>query len=469
MLAGVKEWVVHRFGLRPIQDHFLFRRVPKSPWYYGDGATLLLLLGVQVLTGAVLSLTYSPTPDTAYESIQHITYEQTLGWFVRGLHYWSGGLMVVMLFVHLFRQVLVAGYKFPREGTWLLGVMMFFGVLVMSYTGYMLRWDERAVHGIRVSLHMLYRVPVVGESLVYLVQGGSELGAQTLTRFFSLHVIWLPLLLLALAGFHLYLIVLRGITSRGERQQPIETVEEQETVYKQQAHSVEAGETFHPETTFKSGMMAMAVLALAVALTLTAGPRELMPEGNLVETSYPAEEWWFWWYSGLIALLPGAIAPAFYVLFPLAVFIILVLLPFIDRGPKRGMRRRPVAVGVVVVCIAALLILTDLRRRSPWTAWPDATPPAVPKGVTLTDSAEKGRVLFAQYGCTSCHAVAGHGREVGPDIAKLDPPRSRMEIRNYTLRPPDGVEMPAYEGHITERDLEHVVAFVHVAQTFPQK
>jgi ubiquinol-cytochrome c reductase cytochrome b subunit len=469
VFSHMKEWVAHRFGWQPIHDHFLNRRVPRSKWYFGDGATLLFLLGIQVLTGAILSLTYSPTPDTAYESVQHITGEQIVGGFLRGLHYWSAGLMVVMLFVHLFRQILMGGYKSPREGTWLIGVVLFFGVLTMSYTGYLLRWDERAVHGMRVSLHMLYRVPLVGESLVYFVQGGSEIGARTLSRFYSLHVIWLPLLILGLAGYHLYLIVLRGTISVTERNEPVGSAQEQEKVYKSDAHSETRGETFYPETAFKSGTMAVAVAGLAVVLALIYGPPRLYPEANLVETSYPVEEWWFWWYSALIAQLPRWMAPTFVVVFPLAVFLILVLLPFMDRGPDRGVRRRPIALAVVVICVLLLLYLTDLRRRSPWTGWPDPVPPAVPRGVTLSEHAEEGRLVFARKGCTSCHAVGGGGAEVGSDLARLMPPYSRKELRDYVLRPPEGVAMPPYEGRISEEDLERVVEFVLVAQTFPRE
>jgi ubiquinol-cytochrome c reductase cytochrome b subunit len=167
-----RAWVADRFGLAPVRENFLKRRVPRDPWYFGDGATLLLLLMVQVVTGAVLALSYTPTPDAAYASVEQITDGQPFGRFLRGLHYWSAGLMVIMLFFHLFRQVLVGGYKFPREGTWLIGVGLFFAVLVMAFTGYVLRWDERAVHAVRVVLHMFYQVPVIGEALVYFVQGG---------------------------------------------------------------------------------------------------------------------------------------------------------------------------------------------------------------------------------------------------------------------------------------------------------
>jgi ubiquinol-cytochrome c reductase cytochrome b subunit len=449
----------------------------------------MLLLGVLVVTGAFMGLTYSPTPDTAYRSVEHITFQQTLGWFVRGLHYWSAGLMVVMLFFHLFRLILVASYKAPREGTWLIGVVLFFLVLAMSFTGYVLRWDERGVHGLRVALSMFHRVPVVGEPLVLLVQGGPEMGAQTLTRIYAVHVIIIPmLLLLPLVAFHLYLVTVRGVTSPAEKAVPVETAAEQEKLYKAQAEHPTEGEPFHPYTSGKSLAMALVVFAAVVVLTLTAGPAKLMPEGNLVEPTQPSEEWWLWWYSGLLALLPPKMAPYFYVGFPLLLFVFLVSLPFIDRSPYRGMRHRPAWVAGVIFCVLAILFLSDYRRRSPFTAWPDPEPPPLPAGVkvatdpdvsgarlVITEEANRGRVLFARYGCTSCHPVAGHpATRVGPDIAWLDDPRPRSkdDIRRVVLHGfyRDGVmTMPGYEGRLSADALERIVEFCHVAQTFPRE
>jgi len=205
-------WVVDRFGLGPIWDHFLDRPVPKDPWYHGDGMALLTLLTVQVVTGVVLALTYSPSMSEAYESVYYITHRQTLGWFVRGLHYWSGGLMVVMVFIHFCRQILLGGYKAPREGTWLLGVLLLFAVLAMSFLGYVLRWDERGIAGLRVALAVLDRVPLIGDDLVLLLQGGPEITTLTLTRVFALHVIIVPLVMTFIVAWHVYLVVLHGTT-----------------------------------------------------------------------------------------------------------------------------------------------------------------------------------------------------------------------------------------------------------------
>ena len=464
----MKAWLADRFGAGPIWRNTLNRRVAKGKWYFGDGATLTLLLVVLVVTGALMGMTYTPDIDSAHASVRYITEQQVLGWFIRGLHYWSAGLMVVMLFFHLFRQILLGGYKAPREGTWLIGVLLFFGIIFMSFSGYVLRWDEQAVTAIEVAVHMFYNIPWIGEWLVVLIQGGREIGSLTLTRIYGLHVIIVPLIIFGLVGYHIYLVIHNGTTAPSELEEDVETAEQQRALYKRDAESDDKGETFYPETMGSSSLMAFAFLGLAVVLTLTLGPPAILPEATQYIRSFPAEEWWFWWYSGLIALLPESIAPGFVVVFPIVVFLALVLLPFIDRGPRRGMRRRPVAVACVVVMVIALLALSSIRQKSAWTAWPtDAIPPN-PPDVTLSADAEIGRQLFSSYGCNSCHSVGGHGREVAIDIAAIERRMSHAELESFIRRPPSGVAMPTYD-HIPQEDLDRLVNFVLAAQTFPRE
>jgi ubiquinol-cytochrome c reductase cytochrome b subunit len=467
MSSSKRKWFSDRFAFGPIWRNVFDRRVPETPWYFGDGSTLTLLLVVLVVTGALMGMTYSPAIDSAYESVTYLTHKQTLGWFIRGLHYWSAGSMVVMLFFHLFRQILIAGYKAPREGTWLVGVLLFFAVIFMSFSGYLLRWDERAITAIKVALHMFHNVPLIGDWLVVLVQGGREMGPLTLTRIYGLHVVVVPLLIFALTAYHVYLVIHHGTTSVTEQKKDVETATEQRKVYKKDAKSEERGEHFYHETLGDSGLMAFTFLVLAVILTLTLGPPELMPEAAYLERSFPAEEWWFAWYSGLIALLPNSIAPGFVVIFPLVLFIGMVLLPFIDRGPKRGMKNRPIAVSFVIFSVLAILVLSAIRVRSEWTGWPVEEPPPVPAGIKLSEEAEEGRQLFSTYGCNSCHAVGGHGRHVAVDMTHISRSMSFAELKAYIRQPPAGIAMPSYDD-IPSADIDRLAEFVLAAQTFPR-
>ena len=469
MLANCRAWVADRFGLTPIRDHFLKRTVPKDPWYHGDGMALLALLTIQVVTGAVLALTYCPSIDDAYESVYHITHRQTLGWLIRGLHYWSGGAMVVMLLLHVCRQIALGGYKAPREGTWLIGVLLLVLVLILSFLGYVLRWDERGIYGLKVALSILQHVPLLGDQLVGAVVGGDDITTLTLTRMFALHVIVLPLLLLPLVAYHVYLVVIHGTTIKAEQRQPVETAEEQREIYESETEHPARSEVFFPTAMLKMSPWTVLVFAGAVALTLTRGAPALAPQLGLTEVSTPSEEWWFAWYSALVALLPPAIAPAFQVIFPFALLLLLLLLPFLDRSPLRGWRNRPLATALVVLTILSLGVLSGMRIQSAWTGRPGSGPPSVPGGIELDDEAEHGRLLFTKYGCTSCHAVSGSGAaQVASDLAQLSHRYSQAELRAYILQPPTGVAMPSYAGRIPEDDLDAVVAFVLVAQNFPR-
>ena len=464
-----KHWIVDRFGLEPIRQNTMDRRVPRAPWYYGDGASLLLLLGVLVVTGMMMTLTYTPSPDGAYDSVRTITEVMVMGGFIRALHYWSAGMMVVMVFFHLIRTILIGGYKFPREGTFLIGVVMLFAVLFMSISGYVLRWDARALFGLNVILAHFQHVPLIGDELVLLVQGGQDLGAATLTRMYALHVIIVPMLLLGLAGYHVYLVILKGTTSMEERRRPVYSVEEQKRVYEAESESPETGETFYPYTAAKSARLALVVFGIVLALAAFSGPQFLYPEANLTDSAAPAEEWWFWWYSSLIALTPPWLAPYVIVLLPVVVFLALVALPLFDRSPNRGIRRRPALVVGLFVMVLVSLGLTNLRYFSPWTGWPSPAPPAVPDGVVLTEGAEIGRHVFAEFGCNTCHAVSGDGARVGPDFADLDEPADREDMRAYILNPPAGVTMPAYEGRLTDDEMDRLLDYLMEAQTFPRR
>ncbi|WP_425613577.1 cytochrome b N-terminal domain-containing protein [Anatilimnocola sp. NA78] len=470
MVRSSLRWLVDRFGLGPIWDHLLDRNVPKDPWYHGDGMALLVLLSVLVITGVVLSLGYCPAVDEAYQSVKYITERQTLGSFVRGLHYWSGGLMVVMLFLHLCRQLLNGGYKSPREGTWLIGVFLLFIVLTTSLLGYVLRWDQRGFYGLKVLFAALQSVPVLGEQLVLLIQGGPEVTSLTLSRVYSLHVVILPMLLIGLVGYHMYLVILHGTTTLAERKEPIETVEEQRELYQEQADHPVKGEVFFPTAVIKISPWSIVSLTLALGLALTLGPRALLAPASSASTEPVSEEWWFAWYSGLVALLPPSVAPTFQWLFPVAVFVGLAMLPLVDRSPLRGWKNRPIATLLVSLLVLAVIGLSWFRYQSPWTPRSSAGVPTTPAGFELAYEAEQGRQLFRQYGCTNCHSVAGSGgTKVGSDLAQLDTIYSQAELRQYILQPPRGVAMPSYTGRMSNDELEEIVAYVLVAQTFPRK
>src|SRR5262245_53663688 len=204
-MGRILAWFERRlkFGesLKPMLEHPVPRSLesPKGWWYVFGSASLTLLL-IQIATGIGLALVYVPTADQAYESLLYLNYEQHLGWFLRALHNYAAGGMVVMVIVHMTQVFLHGAFKYPRELTWILGVFLLLLTLGMAFTGQILRWDPDAYWGIGVGASMAGRVPLVGPEIVHLLLGGEVIGGDTLSRFFTLHVFVLPGLLLSVLG-----------------------------------------------------------------------------------------------------------------------------------------------------------------------------------------------------------------------------------------------------------------------------
>ena len=207
-------WLEERSGLVGGVKYFLFRKVPRDTnWFHTLGSATLTAFLVQAGTGVILAMYYQPTPDEAYESIRHITHDVTLGWLVRGMHRWGASVFIILLFLHMGRVFLFGAYKYPRELNWVVGVLILPLALLMGFTGYLLPWDETAYWATVVGINLNGTGPFVGPLLAQFLRGGDEIGADTLTRFYALHMLLLPGALFALIGLHLYLVVRLGVSS----------------------------------------------------------------------------------------------------------------------------------------------------------------------------------------------------------------------------------------------------------------
>ncbi|MFQ5748722.1 MAG: cytochrome bc complex cytochrome b subunit [Planctomycetota bacterium] len=186
------------------------------------GGLLLALFSVQVFTGLLLALYYSPSASEAWESIQFIEERVRAGSIIRGMHHFAAWAFVVLLVVHMGRTFLWAAYKGPRRWTWVVGCLLFFCILGFGFTGYLLPWDMKAYFGTRVGVEIAGSAPVLGPMVRKFMAGGASVGPLTLPRFYAAHVILLPLVTLFLIGIHLMLIRLHGMTPfwRKEREGP---------------------------------------------------------------------------------------------------------------------------------------------------------------------------------------------------------------------------------------------------------
>jgi ubiquinol-cytochrome c reductase cytochrome b subunit len=210
--AKVMTWLDERLGLTTIYNTVLDRNVPKVNWWYTLGSATLFLFVLQGITGIFLAVYYVPSPDHAYDSIQYIMTGVQFGWLIRGIHHWGATLMVITVFLHMLRTFYMAAYKYPRELTWMTGVVLLLATLGMGFTGYLLPWNQRAYWATTVGTEIAGTVPFIGDFILRVLRGGSDLSAVTLARFFAMHIWFIPAAIALVIGVHLYLVIRIGIT-----------------------------------------------------------------------------------------------------------------------------------------------------------------------------------------------------------------------------------------------------------------
>src|SRR3954454_8460667 len=212
--ATAVDWVDERTSLLGGARWLMFRKVPKGTnWFYTLGSATMFAFLSQAVTGVFLAMYYDPSPTRAYESIRFLTNEVFLGEFVRGMHKWGSSVMVILIFLHMARTFFFGAYKYPRELNWVIGVVLLILTLFMSFTGYLLPFDQRSFWATTVGVAINGTGPLVGPYLNDFLRGGPEFGVTTLSRFYSLHMLVLPGLIAAMIGAHLYLVARLGTTA----------------------------------------------------------------------------------------------------------------------------------------------------------------------------------------------------------------------------------------------------------------
>lgn len=212
MLTRFGNWMDERMGWRSVWEGIFLRKVPRVNWFYTLGSATLFVAVNQAITGILLMIYYVPTPDHAYDSVQYITTQVAGGWLIRGLHHWGASVMVVLVVLHMLRVIIYGAYKYPREVTWMTGVVLLLVVIGFGFTGYLLPWDQKSYWATTVGTRIAGVVPFLGNWILRIMRGGDDLSAVTLARFFGAHVWVLPATLLLLVGTHLFLVIRNGIS-----------------------------------------------------------------------------------------------------------------------------------------------------------------------------------------------------------------------------------------------------------------
>ncbi len=380
-LSAVGAWFDARLRLRetllPMMRHPVPRRIAgPMGWWYVLGSASMTMLMIQILTGVGLALVYVPSADRAYDSLLALNYDQPLGWFLRALHYYAGSGMVVMVLLHMTQVFLHGAYKYPRELTWVLGVLLLLCTMGMFFTGQVLRWDPDAYWGLAVGGSMAGRVPVIGPWVVHTMLGGPVIGGDALSRFFALHVFVIPGALLFFLAVHLWLVLKRGVSAPPV---PGQTVDPKtyDAAYEEE---LKKGVPFLGDAMLKDALFSALAVIVVVAIAAIVGPKgPTGPPDPTIAGANPRPEWPFLWLFALLSLSPPAAETFIILVFPVLLIVALFLVPFISNRGERAPGRRPVAVLTVVVALTLFGVLTYQGAESFWspamTAWSGAPVP----------------------------------------------------------------------------------------------
>lgn len=415
------DFLDERTGHRKMLAHLLDEPIQGGArWAYVFGSGLLGTFLVQLVTGVALMTSYAPSDKTAWASVHYITFVQAGGWLVRGLHHHGAQAMVIVLAAHLLQVALFGAYKKPREVTWWVGLLLFAITLGFALTGYLLPWDQKGYWATRVATNIAGTVPVVGDATQKLMQGGAEYGSLTLTRFYALHVVVLPGLLLALVAGHLALVRRHGITPPAKA-------------------DLRRVERFFPKQLLKDLAAVLLIVALIFGATWAEHGAPLDAPAD-PSSDYPARpEWYFLALFELLKYFHGPLEIVGTVVLPGVLALYLFALPLLDRKPGTALRQRIgplVPLALVAGSVVALTVQAqrqdardpafqkervkaDERAAIANRIAKEGVPPEGPLVMMRRDPELRGPELFDKH-CAGCHTLGAHGVEKDRTAPKLD-------------------------------------------------
>jgi ubiquinol-cytochrome c reductase cytochrome b subunit len=423
-----------------------------SRWAAAFGSLLLFIFALQIVTGILLTTNYSPSAETAYPSVKFIQEEVPSGNFIRSLHHWGSGVMVVLLLLHLLQVFVWGAYKPPREFTWMTGVLLLFCTLGLAFTGYLLPWDQKAYWATKVGIGIASTTPLVGDDLRIFLQGGPELGNLTLTRFFTVHTMVLPAAMVLLIVVHLYFFRLHGVTPPW---------------WESAAQLQAEAEPFWPKQVLKDAVLWLVLLVgLGVWCFNHAAPLEAQADPSQAYEARP--EWYFMFLFWLLRYFHGPLEIVGTFVLPALFALVLMFWPFIDRNPHRSPRRRPFAMAAVslgtlgLIGMTIVAIATDVRMTEPSIAKAPAPPPE-PAG--LLQRADLANVYNTN--CAACHGIDGTGAQIRkglptiPDFTSLAWQMSQTDLEIiHQIEAGKEPLMPGYRDKLSQRQVLAMAIYV---------
>ena len=461
LMLRISAWFDQRLQLgAPIRET-MEHPIPRdtASWYYVFGSAAMTAFGLQLVTGILLALIYVPSASEAWNSLQILNHQVSLGWFIRALHGWGSNFMLAIVLIHMVQVFLFGAFKYPRELTWLLGIFLLLMTLAMAFTGQVMRFDQDAYWGLGIGASIVSRVPVLGPALVTLVLGGPIIAGETLSRFFALHVFVIPGLLMLFVGLHVLLVLKLGIN---EWPMPGRLVRRSD--YLQQYHRLthQEGVPFVPYGVWKDAVFSGVILVCIAACALYFGPfgPSGQPDPRIIQTA-PRPDFFFLWLYALLSLLPPALETPVLLIGPLIAIIVLLALPFISGEGEKSWKRRPMAVVTILLLAVVLGTFTNLANHTPWSPVMDAStgvpvPAKFLKGRTALQI--QGALVFQSKQCHNCHALGDRGGKRGPALDAVAVRLTGDQLVRQVLQ--GGGNMPAYGKNLDPAETEALVAFL---------
>ena len=476
-------WLDRRTGLDSLLRAALDEPIPGgASLAYVFGSGLLFLFLSQVITGVFLALYYVPSADHAHTTIAYITKEVTAGSFIRSIHAYGSSAIIIVLLLHITQTFLYGSYKGKRELLWLAGCALFVLMLGMSFTGYLLPWDQKAFFATTVGTNILSEIPFVGDALKSLLRGGTDMGTLTLSRFFVLHVFMIPALIFAFVALHVYLFRKAGAAGpiRGDSATPKQAVSLKGSVALEQST-----EPFYPRQVLFDLVFALVIIA-GLGILAHFVPMDLGPKANPADTQYiPRPEWYYIPVFQWLKYWEGALAVVGILVIPGLIGLLFIALPFLDRRPERRPWKRPVAVTIYFIIFIGLGVLGALSHRNdlrdpavaaqlssqreevhafmkePFQSEVEGSALPAANAVLPDPAAARGKSLFEQQGCNACHGDNGIGTAAAPKLigvgGKYDPQKLEALLKQPTAKMTQGGMPPVV---LKGQDLKDLVAYI---------
>ncbi|MGD1024813.1 MAG: cytochrome b N-terminal domain-containing protein [Candidatus Sulfotelmatobacter sp.] len=461
VIQKLADWLDLRLQLgTPIRET-LEHPVPRetASWFYVFGSAALTCFMLQIVTGILLALIYVPSAGEAWSSLQTINHGISLGWFIRALHGWGSNFMVAIVLIHMVQVFLFGAYKFPRELTWMVGVLLLLVTLGMAFTGQVLRFDQDAYWGLGIGASIASRVPVIGPWAVNLMLGGPIIAGATLSRFFALHVFVIPGLLIAFVSVHLLMVLKLGIN---EWPMPGRIVRRATYLHEYHELTHKEGVPFVPNAVWKDILFSAFILLSIAACAVYFGPFGPggQPDPTVIQTS-PRPDFFFLWLYALLSFLPPSAETPILLIGPAIGIIVLLALPLVAGEGEKSWKRRPIAVLAMLLIAVALGTLTHLAEHTPWSpvmnAW-SAEP--IPQEYLQRRTAleRRGALVFQVKQCHNCHSLDDQGGQRGPALDTVALRLTEDQLIRQVIQ--GGGNMPAYGKNLSPAETTALVAFL---------